>query len=78
MGDSVLATLFGLALLLFWLATIVPSLAVTIRRLHDTGKSGWWVLLGLIPFVGLVLLVFLALDGEPGDNQYGPSPKAAA
>jgi uncharacterized membrane protein YhaH (DUF805 family) len=51
-------------------------LAVTVRRLHDTGKSGWMLLIGLIPFVGpIILLVFYFTDGEPGANQYGPSPK---
>lgn len=58
------------------LAVIVPSLAVAVRRLHDTGKSGWMLLIGLIPLVGpIVLLVFYFTDGDPGDNQYGASPK---
>ena len=60
---------------LYWLAVLVPSIAVGVRRLHDTGRSGWWMLLGLVPIVGLVLLVFLALDGERGPNAYGPDPK---
>jgi uncharacterized membrane protein YhaH (DUF805 family) len=61
------------------LAGLVPGLAVAVRRLHDTGKSGWFVLLGLIPFVGaIVLIVFMAMDSQPGDNQYGPSPKGGA
>jgi uncharacterized membrane protein YhaH (DUF805 family) len=60
------------------LALIVPGLAVGVRRLHDTGRSGWWILIGLIPLVGaIVLLVFLVQDSNPGDNQYGPNPKAA-
>lgn len=63
-----LVTLFGLAML-------VPSLAVTVRRLHDTGKSGWWYLLSFIPFGGLVLLVFYILDSDPGTNKWGPNPK---
>ena len=67
---AVLSTLYSLAVLL-------PSLAVTFRRLHDTGRSGWWVLIGLVPFIGaIVLIVFMCLDSEPGDNQYGPNPKA--
>ncbi len=70
-GTMVLALIFSLALL-------VPSLAVAVRRLHDTNRSGWWLLLGLIPLVGLVLIVFLALEGTKGDNQYGPDPKAEA
>lgn len=70
----------------FWLAMILPSLialafflpnlAVTIRRLHDTGRSGWWVLLAFIPFVnfigGLVVLIFMLLPTQPQDNEYGP------
>ena len=56
--------------------TIVPALAVLIRRLHDTGKSGWWVLIGFVPFVGtIVLFVFSVLDSDAGDNKYGASPK---
>jgi uncharacterized membrane protein YhaH (DUF805 family) len=68
----------GLGLIsgLFVLATLVPSLAVTVRRLHDTDRSGWWVLIGLIPIAGdLVLLVFTVMDSQPGANQYGPNPK---
>ncbi|MGZ6826370.1 MAG: DUF805 domain-containing protein [Mycobacteriales bacterium] len=60
------------------LAVLVPSLAVGVRRLHDTGKSGWWLLIGLVPLAGaIVLLVFFVTDSYPGDNQYGPSPKGA-
>lgn len=60
------------------LGIIVPSLAVGVRRLHDTGKSGWFLLFGLIPFVGgLILLVFMVMDSTPGPNQYGPNPKEA-
>ena len=52
--------------------------AVGVRRLHDTGRSGWWILIGFIPVIGwLVLLVFMFMDSQPGDNEYGPSPKAA-
>jgi uncharacterized membrane protein YhaH (DUF805 family) len=68
----------GLGLLsgLFMLATIVPSLAVTARRLHDTDRSGWWLLLYFIPVLGaLVLLVFMVLDSQPGTNRFGPNPK---
>jgi len=69
----------GIALMgiycIYGLATLVPSLAVSVRRLHDTNRSGWWLLLGLIPIVGLALIVLLAIDGDPGDNQYGPNPK---
>ena len=68
---------FGLLQGLYSLAVLIPGLAVTVRRLHDTGRSGWWILIALIPFIGgLVLLVFMVLDSQPGENQYGPNPKA--
>ena len=54
------------------LALLVPSLAVAIRRLHDTGRSGWLLLIGLVPLVGwIILIVFLAADSTPGSNEYG-------
>ena len=56
---------------------LVPGLAVSVRRLHDIGKSGWWLLLNIVPLVGpLVLLYFAVKDSQPGSNQYGPNPKA--
>ena len=59
-------------------AVFIPSFAVGFRRLHDTGRSGWWTLIVLVPLVGtIVYLVFLCLDSAPGDNQYGPNPKTA-
>lgn len=59
------------------LAILLPTLAVGARRLHDTGKSGWWQLLHLIPVIGgIVLIVFFCLNGQEGDNKYGPNPKA--
>lgn len=61
------------------LATIVPNLAVGARRLHDTGRSGWWQLIGIIPIIGWILLiVWYATDGDPGANEHGPNPKGAA
>ena len=58
------------------LALLVPSLAVTFRRLHDTNRKGWWILLGFIPLIGqLVLFIFYVLDGTPGPNRFGPDPK---
>lgn len=60
---------------LYALAALIPSLAVAVRRLHDTGRSGWWLLIALIPLVGIVLLVFMVLDSSPGQNQFGPNPK---
>ena len=66
---GVLGTIVSLALLL-------PTLAVAIRRLHDTSRTGWWILIGLIPIVGwIILIVFYVQDSHP-DNKYGPSPKA--
>jgi len=63
---------------IYGLAVLVPSIAVAVRRLHDTGRSGWWVLITLIPFIGsIILLVFLATEGQRTDNQYGPDPKQA-
>ena len=51
-------------------------MAVGVRRLHDTGRSGWWVLIALLPIIGaIVLLVFMARDSQPGSNQWGPNPK---
>jgi uncharacterized membrane protein YhaH (DUF805 family) len=62
-------------LLVYCLATVLPGLAVLVRRLHDINRSGWWVLVSLVPFGGLVLLIFACLDSDPGPNQYGPNPK---
>ena len=58
------------------LALLVPSLAVTFRRLHDTNRKGWWILIGFIPLIGqLVLFIFYVLDGTPSLNRFGPDPK---
>ena len=62
---------------LVYLALLIPGLAVTVRRLHDTNKSGWFILVSLIPFVGAIYLFYLEiLEGDKGPNQYGPDPKA--
>ena len=62
---------------IFSLASLIPSLSIAARRLHDMGKSGWWLLISLVPLIGvIVILVFLVMDSQ-GDNQYGPSTKAA-
>ena len=75
--DLVLGT-FPLIYVIYILAVIIPSLAVFVRRMHDTGKSGWWFLIGLIPIIGAIwLLVLLCTDSDTGENSYGPSPKAA-
>lgn len=58
------------------IALFIPSLAVSVRRLHDIGRSGWWLLIGLIPLVGaIVLLVFLIKDSDADENEFGPNPK---
>jgi uncharacterized membrane protein YhaH (DUF805 family) len=65
----------GLLGTIFILVTIIPSIAIATRRLHDIGKSGWWQLLVFIPIIGaIVLIVFLATKGSFGENQYGPNP----
>lgn len=63
--------------LIYTLAVLIPGLAVTVRRLHDTGRSGWWIISGFIPVLNIVLLVFMFLDSDAGDNEYGANPKAA-
>ena len=68
----------GILSAIYVLAVLIPSLAVSVRRLHDTDRSGWWVLIGIVPFIGdIVLLIFFVLDGTPGDNRFGPNPKGA-
>lgn len=63
----------GILFAIYALALLLPTLAVQIRRLHDTDRAGWWWFIGLIPFVGgIVLLVFFCLASTPGDNRYGP------
>jgi len=63
--------------ILYSLGVMVPSLAVGARRLHDTGRSGWWQLIGIIPLVGvIVLIVFAVQDSQLGENQFGPNPKS--
>lgn len=70
---------YGIIYVLYCLAVFLPGLAVEIRRLHDVGKSGWMILIALIPFVGAIwLLVLFCLDSQPGENQYGPNPKEVA
>ncbi len=70
MGAGMLGGLYGLA-------TLIPGLAVTVRRLHDTDRSGWWVLICLVPLIGLIVfIVFMALNGSASENKYGSDPKA--
>jgi uncharacterized membrane protein YhaH (DUF805 family) len=67
----------GIVGLVWIFATIVPALAVLVRRLHDTGRSAWWLLIGVVPFVGtIVLLVFTVLDSSLEGNKFGIWPKA--
>ena len=80
MAGTISATT-GMGLLsgIFALAMFIPGLAVGIRRLHDINKSGWWILIGLIPFIGpLILIIFALMAGTAGDNEYGADPKAGA
>ena len=66
----------GLLTILFMLAILVPNIAVAVRRMHDIGKSGWMVLIGLIPLFGWIYVLYLYVQpGEPGPNAYGPDPK---
>jgi uncharacterized membrane protein YhaH (DUF805 family) len=68
----------GLLGLIYGLGVLLPSIGVAIRRLHDTNRSGWWLLIGFIPLIGvIVLLVFMVLPGTAGSNDHGPDPKAA-
>lgn len=79
--DMVLGTAsvgYGLISGLYFLAIIIPNIAVAVRRLHDVGKSGWMVLISLIPIIGSIwLLVLMVTDSNPGENQYGQNPKEA-
>lgn len=77
------STLFSIPLInlpllssIFSLIMILPNLAVTVRRLHDTGRSGWMILIILIPLIGVIwLFILLVTEGDTGRNQYGPDPK---
>ncbi len=78
-GNAQMSMPYGWIYMLYILAVFIPSLAVFVRRLHDVGNSGWWCFLVLIPFVGAIwLFVLTCFDGNPGDNFYGPSPKAVS
>ena len=67
---------FGVLSWIYSLAVLIPSIAVTVRRLHDTDRSGWWIFIGLIPLVGgIILLIYMVSDSQAETNQYGPSPK---
>jgi uncharacterized membrane protein YhaH (DUF805 family) len=67
----------NLVAIVYSLGIFIPNLAVTVRRLHDTNRSGWWYFISMVPFIGgIILLIYLIEDSSPGDNQYGPNPKA--
>lgn len=66
---------YGFVYIVYALFVLMPNLAVTVRRLHDAGKSGWYILISFIPFVGLILIIFLLMDSESGTNKWGPNPK---
>ena len=73
--DGILGTNGGLGAI-YSLAALIPGLAVSARRLHDTDRSGWWILINLIPVIGwIIYLVFLCSDSKPGENRFGPNPK---
>ena len=78
--DNILGTAiedvgYGLFYFLYAFAVLIPGLAVSVRRLHDVGKSGWMILILLIPIIGVIwLLVLMAVNSKPGENQYGPNP----
>lgn len=74
-GQSGESTLWSVLAGIVSLALLLPGLAVFVRRLHDTGRSGWWWLIALVPLVGaIILIVFLVQEGNPAHNQYGSSP----
>ena len=67
----------GVLSIIYSLAVLIPGLAVAVRRLHDTSRSGWWLLISFVPLIGaIVLLVFLVQDSQQGENKHGPNPKA--
>ncbi|GLY17233.1 DUF805 domain-containing protein [Kineosporia rhizophila] len=69
------AVVAGIIYAVVYLGTLIPLLAAQVRRLHDVGRSGWWMLIALVPLGSLVLLVFAVLDSEAGQNKWGPNPK---
>ena len=77
--SGMVAGAYGPLTAIFLMGIIVPSIAVQVRRFHDQDKSGWFVLLALIPFLGgLIVLVFMCLEGTKGANRFGPDPKDPA
>jgi uncharacterized membrane protein YhaH (DUF805 family) len=67
---------FSICLGMFGVVSFIPALSITVRRLHDIGRSGWWYLIAFVPLIGgLILFVFMLLDSDPDRNEYGPNPK---
>ena len=76
LGTAIEGVGYGLFYILYGVAVLIPGLAVLFRRLHDVGKSGWMILIALIPLIGAIwLLILLVTDSKPGENEYGPNPK---
>jgi len=77
--DSLIDPQHNILAIIYFIALLIPGLAVTFRRLHDTDRSAWWLLIGLVPLIGpIVLIVFYCQEGTKGDNRFGPDPKAGA
>lgn len=76
-GSFAVQSTGGPVTIILMLAVLLPGLAMSVRRLHDTDRSGWWLLIGLVPLIGaIVLLVFYCTGGTSGSNRFGPDPKA--
>lgn len=74
--ESTMASATIILPIAYSLAVFIPSIAVGVRRLHDTNRSGWWLLISLVPVIGaIILIIFLVQDSQPGSNQYGENPK---
>ena len=77
--DGIILGGMGILGLVASLGLLVPALAVSVRRLHDSGRSGWWILIGLIPLVGIILLIVWYVNkGEDGPNRFGANPRMLA
>lgn len=72
---NAISGLVAIVFLVIFLGLLIPAIAVGVRRLHDQDKSGWFMLLGIVPIANIVLLVFMCMEGTRGPNQYGPDPK---
>jgi uncharacterized membrane protein YhaH (DUF805 family) len=72
---STMSSIFGILYLVYWLALLIPGVAITVRRLQDTGKSWPYILIGLIPFVGWIILLVFCIQPSVGPNEYGDGPQ---